>query len=158
MNTGAISTRYAKALLLLVQESGNGERVFAQVRAMLRDPHAEYPVLEPELERLVLLMQRNHRLEYIRFVLHSFLDLYCRAEHIRLVRLTSCTPSPHLEERVRALVAQRTGDRVELETRTDPSLLGGFIYEVDGYMLDASVKNQIERIRHQFIEKNNRIV
>ncbi|MBQ9548518.1 MAG: F0F1 ATP synthase subunit delta [Bacteroidales bacterium] len=158
MNTGAISTRYAKALLLLVRETGNGARMFDQVRSLLRDPGADPGKLEPELERLVLLLRRNRRLDYLRFVLHAFLDLWCRSEHIRLVRLSSCIPSPELERSVAELVAQRTGDRVVVESKVDPSLLGGFVYEVDGYMLNASVKSQIERIRRQFIEKNKRIV
>ena len=56
------------------------------------------------------------------------------------------------------LVAGKTGARVEIESRVDPALVGGFTCEVDGYLLDASVKGQLERIRRQFIEKNNRIV
>ena len=35
MNTGVISSRYAKALLMLVDKTGGGERAFDQARALL---------------------------------------------------------------------------------------------------------------------------
>lgn len=35
MNTGIISSRYAKALLKLVDETGNGEAVYNQVSQVL---------------------------------------------------------------------------------------------------------------------------
>ena len=47
---------------------------------------------------------------------------------------------------------------VIMDSTVDESLEGGFVFEVDGYMLDASVRTQMERIRREFIEKNNRIV
>jgi F-type H+-transporting ATPase subunit delta len=40
----------------------------------------------------------------------------------------------------------------------DPKILGGFIFEIDDYRLDASVATQFEKIKKQFIEKNKRIV
>ena len=40
----------------------------------------------------------------------------------------------------------------------DPSLIGGFVVQVGDYLLDASVRNQIETIRRQFVVQNNRIV
>jgi F-type H+-transporting ATPase subunit delta len=40
----------------------------------------------------------------------------------------------------------------------DPAIVGGFVFTVDDLMLDASVARQIELIRRQFVEKNNRIV
>ena len=42
--------------------------------------------------------------------------------------------------------------------KIDPEILGGFVFEMDGYRLDASVESQFRRIRRQLIEKNNRIV
>ena len=39
-----------------------------------------------------------------------------------------------------------------------PKLEGGFIFEIGTYRLDASVANQIKRVKQQFIAKNRRIV
>ena len=38
------------------------------------------------------------------------------------------------------------------------NLIGGFTLEVGDYLLDASVRRQIETIRRQFVIQNNRIV
>ena len=64
MNTGAITKRYARALLLYTQENGSGDRVFAQVRRMLRD--SSVPArLDPDLERFIaLLVQRGRSIIY----------------------------------------------------------------------------------------------
>jgi F-type H+-transporting ATPase subunit delta len=47
---------------------------------------------------------------------------------------------------------------VHLEEKVDDSLIGGFVFELDGLRLDASVERQLERLRSQLVEKNNRIV
>ena len=54
MNTGVISSRYARALLLLTKESGRGEEVFSQARALLKDSSRVPEPLEPDLARLVM--------------------------------------------------------------------------------------------------------
>ena len=158
MNTGTIATRYARALLRYVSETGNGERVCTQVRALLADPgHAPSP-LEPELQRFVALLVERGRMEYVRFIFASFVRMYYRAAGIKYARLTTVVPAPELEEKIRKMVESKTGCRLEMETATDPSLIGGFIFEVDDKTLDASVRNQIATIRREFVDKNRRIV
>lgn len=56
------------------------------------------------------------------------------------------------------LVGSRTQGKVEMETHIDPELIGGYIIELEGYRLDASVANQLKRIKQQFIARNRRIV
>lgn len=158
MNTGVVSVRYAKALLLLVGETGGGERVFGQVRSVLANPDATPPRLEPELERLVLLLRKNNRMDHLKFVLHAFVRMYCRQYGICLAHLRSAVPSAGLAERLSGILAAYSGDRVIMEESVDPSLIGGFVLDLDDYRLDASVSRQIEDIRRQFVQKNNRIV
>ena len=164
MNTGVISSRYAKALLMLVQKTGNGERVFDQARALLRlssehSGNSALPAsLEPELLQLVWLMQRRGRADHLKFTLAHFVRLWCRESGLHLVHLRSAVPSAELEKRIASAVEAQFGGHVIMESSTDPDLLGGFVYDVDDYMMDASVRGQIERIRRQFVEKNNRIV
>lgn len=45
-----------------------------------------------------------------------------------------------------------------MKTHIDPELIGGYIIELEGYRLDASVANQLKRIKQQFIARNRRIV
>lgn len=158
MNTGAITKRYAKALLLYTRENGTGERVWEQVRSMLRDSSALPDRLEPDLERFIALLAEHGRKDYLRRILSCFVDLYVESVGLKNVRLVTAVPSPGLEERIRESIEKRTGCRVIIETEVDPALIGGFRVTVNGEMLDASVRHQLSVLQRDFIEKNNRIV
>ena len=56
------------------------------------------------------------------------------------------------------LIGARTHENVELDARIDPDIIGGYIIELSGYRLDASVANQLKRVKQQFIARNRRIV
>ena len=158
MNQGAVASRYAKAFLELVKESGRGEQVFAQVRALLKDASSVPSPLEPDIEKLVLLLRRNRRLDCLKFVLNDFVRLWCSDQKILLARLVTALPSPELPARIEELLKARTGCRIILETAVDSDLLGGFIIELENETLDASVRRQIDDIRRSLVQKNNRII
>ena len=61
--------------------------------------------------------------------------------------------------RLRTILERRSGCKVHFETQVDESLIGGFIVQIDSeYVLDASVRSQLESVRRQFVIQNNRIV
>lgn len=158
MNTGIISSRYAAALLRYTEETGGGERVYAQVRRLLEYPAQDPGPLEPELERFVRLLSDNGRLDEVRFIFRSFLSMYCRSKGIVVARLTTVVPAGGLERKLRTMLEKQFGGEVLVETRTDPELIGGFTLEVGDYLLDASVRRQIGTLRRKFVIQNNRIV
>ena len=158
MNTGIISSRYATALLRLVDETGNGEAVYAQVNQILKDHDSVPKKLEPELSRLVQLLVENNRLEYVRFILHRFTELYNASRGRRLAILKPAVPAPEMEKRIKELLQQRLDGEVVMDAEVDPSLIGGFTLTVDDKLLDASVSHQLDEIRRQLMEKNKRIV
>ena len=206
MNTGIIATRYATALLKLVEETGSGELVAAQVqvieKALDEVPDFRRAVDDPavaavqkislfeaalkdsmaqELHKFLELLIRNGRIGDVRLVLTPFVTEYYRSRHIKRARLVVADPAlldpeptpsdpvpvegslrqaqrPALESRLRDLVEKQTGCRLILKTEVNPSLIGGFVFEVEDTVLDASVSRQLDFIRRQFIEKNRRIV
>lgn len=158
MNTGIVSSRYAKALLMLVQESGRGEQVFAQVRELLARPESVPEPLEDDLARFVLLLRKNRRLDSLKLILHSFVRMYCKAGGIVIAHLTCAVPSPELQPRIEELLVRRTGARILMDTSIDASIIGGFILDIDDYRLDASVRRQLDDIRKELVQKNNRII
>ena len=158
MNTGIISTRYAKALLMFTEENGSGERVCEQVREILKDPDRMPERLEPDLERFVALVSKNGRMEDISFILRSFVGMFYRSKGVRVATLVSAVPSADLEDRLHGMLEEKFGCKIVFESSVDPSLVGGFLVVVDDYLLDASVRSQIETVRRQFITQNNRIV
>ena len=78
--------------------------------------------------------------------------------NIKVGRVVTAAPVDGLKERLEQLFHQRTGAEVQIVEKISPEILGGFVFEMDGYRLDASVESQFRRIRRQLIEKNNRIV
>ena len=184
MNSGIVSYRYASALLKYVEETGNGEVVYEQVLKLSRDLGSvtrlrsliDNPSSVPasmkadlceaalggdmadELKRFIMLVIRNKRMKYLRFIFFSFISQYMKTHKIKVCKLVSAVPSPALEERIDSIVESRSGDKVVFEHRIEPELIGGFIVEIDGYRMDASTASQLKAVRRQFIEKNRRIV
>jgi F-type H+-transporting ATPase subunit delta len=186
MNRSIIVTRYARSLVKLVGETGQGSIVCAQAEKLYKAIH-EVPELQrmvtaaddvvpsseklkllqtalgeplsPELDRFLNLLTRNGRMELVEEVLRDFVNLYNRSRGVRKAHLTVVTePSERLLQRLKDLVKKKTGDDVLIEVDVDPSLIGGFVFDIDDYLLDASVKRQLDRIREQFVERNRRII
>ena len=158
MDAGVIARRYATTLLKYVTETGHGEQVYAQVKALLDDPDRAPKPLCGDLVRFSALLVKNGRMPEVKRILHCFLKLYEERNGIHLARLKTAVDSPALQARIQEILRDRIGGRVVFETEVDPSLIGGFVLEVDDRLMDASVSRQLEDIRHQFIEKNKRIV
>ena len=185
MNDSLIRTRYADALVKYVRETGNGESVCQQaerlarvlrevpdlsrmisakdvvpvakkrelLRSALGDPMA------PELERFVDLLIENGRIGALRMILLDFGDRYRRSLGLRKARLkVAVPPTEELLARLKALVKERTGDEAVIDVEVDPSLIGGFVFDIDDAIIDKSVARKLELIKLQFIEKNRRIV
>lgn len=159
MNTGVITSRYARAFLRYVQETGRGEQVCAQVQAFLSDPESVSGTsLEPELEKFISLLVEQGRMEYVRQILRTFVGMYYKSVGTCVAHLTTVKPAPEIERKLHDVLERQVGGKVVLETSVDAGLIGGFILEIDDKMLDASVRSRIEAIRRQFVISTNRIV
>ena len=185
MNDSIIRTRYADALVKYVQETGNGGSVCEQAERLARIL-GEVPDLSrmiaakdvvsadrkrellraalgepmtPELSRFIDLLLENGRIGALRMVMLDFADRYRRSIGIRKAYLKVAVPPPaELLASLAALVKERTGDEARIEVVVDPSLIGGFVFDIDDAIIDKSVARKLELIKLQFIEKNRRIV
>ena len=151
-------SRYARAFFKYTEEKGRSPEVARQVKLLLDDPDAAARSLEPEIERLTALLISHGRLEYAARIFRSYLGLYYASRGIKMATLTTAAPAPELVKTLSDTIGASVGCRVILDAKVDPQLIGGFVFEIDDRMVDASVKRQIETIRRQFIEKNRRIV
>ena len=50
------------------------------------------------------------------------------------------------------LLARATGRTVLMTTQVDPSIVGGIVARVGGTVFDASVTNQLQRMKHRLEE------
>lgn len=158
MNPGVISSRYAKAFLKLVQETGNGEAVYRQVSMLLKNRGSLSDALEPELQKFVAFLVEKGRVEYVKLIFQSFLRMYDLSINRKTAHLTTAVPVPGLEERLKKLLEEKTGAEIIFDSTVDPAIIGGFKLMVDDDLMDASVSHQLEQLRRQLIDKNNRLV
>ena len=184
MNTGVISRRYAKALLAYAKEAGKDDKVYAEAQVLSQRfvdvpglRHAiENPVLDirtklkllregaggnglsKELDRFFSLVLEERREKFLLFMMWSYIDLYREDKNIIIGRLTTAVPVPKLVKKLEEASSKQTKGNVVIETKVDPAILGGYIFELAGRRMDASVSNQLKRVEQQFIAKNRRIV
>ena len=175
MNEGLIARRYAKALYAYAAELGQEQALYGRMQTLaaalatlpdlseaLRNPtlslrdratllnEAAGPQPEPSYLAFVRLVLARHREESLRAIALGYTDYYRRKKHISIVRLVSAVPmSDEALARIRRQVALRTHGEVEFENGVDPSIDGGFIFRLNDYRLDASVKGQLGRIRRE---------
>jgi ATP synthase F1 delta subunit len=105
---------------------------------------------EPELINFLELLAEKHRMPAIFRIRRRFDELWA-VENKRLeVRLTSAVElDPAIVERVGAEIERQTGHRIDLESNVDEDILGGLVLRVGNMVLDASVRNKLERLRRQ---------
>ena len=78
----------------------------------------------------------------------SYKALYNREKGILEVRAVSAAPlSPEQKERLGAVIAEKTGKRIELSFSVDPKLIGGMRLEMDGKSFEGSVSHYLEELR-----------
>ncbi len=184
MDIGVVSKRYAKALLEYAKMQAQEEKVYNEVKSLVGHLIAvpeirnaiENPVLDVErkmallseaaggktvsveLQRFFKLVLDGKREKFLQYMMWSYIDLYREDKHILNGRLITAIPSERLVKHLSDLISERTKGTVEIDTRIDDSIIGGFIIELGGSRMDASVANQLKRVRQQFLARNKRIV
>lgn len=187
MDIGVIAKRYAKALLDFAVEEKCEDAVYAEILQLITT-YREVPQLSAVLGNPLLPQQQKtsvlnqavstkeptavfqkfaalvvaHRREsFMLFIAHNFITLYRELKHISIGKLITAVPvSDKVAKRLEKMVEDNSQNSVDviLETTVDPDILGGFIFQIDDQRLDASVRQQFELIKKQFIEKNKRII
>jgi ATP synthase F1 delta subunit len=103
---------------------------------------------EPELTNFLELLVEKHRMPEI-FRIRRELDELWKKENRRLdVTVTSAVElDPAVVERIGQEVERQTGEAVELSSRVDDGILGGIVLQVGNMVLDASIRNRLEKLR-----------
>lgn len=171
--SSSLAARYATALFELAEEEGALDRVARDLAAareawdaapelqrIARNPLVERDQLETlagELaERLgaertvanfLRFLGRGRRLWLLPYVVERFEAML--AERRGEARAEAVSALPLTEEQVerlkRALEAG-IGRRIRLETRVDPSLLGGLVVQIGSRMIDASLRTRLQQL------------
>jgi F-type H+-transporting ATPase subunit delta len=100
--------------------------------------------------RFLELLAEKHRLPVLFRIRTEFDSLWAREQRLLEVSVTSAVDLD--EETVKGIgrkIEEQTGHRVELTAQVDPDLIGGLVIRVGNMVLDASVRNRLERLRRQ---------
>jgi F-type H+-transporting ATPase subunit delta len=171
----AVTIRYAEALYELANEAGKTGEILADLAALKASfesnfsdysklIHARVPLAEklriaqdsflkerdPLVRNTFLLMIKKNRQDCLAGFFMTYLELH--EEHEGVIRMTVETPSPLSQEVSDAIskqVADASGRKVVIETRTDASLLGGMRFQLGSKLLDASLKTRLDRLQRR---------
>ena len=138
MDIGIVSMRYAKALIEYAKDTGAEDRVYHELR-MLERSFRKHPDLREALDNPILKIKEKFA-------------LICTAA------VGNGEVSRDVWERIRNSASALLHAQMELQTEVDPSIEGGFIFDINDFRLDASIATQLKRVKQQFIDKNRRIV
>lgn len=176
MIDASVARRYARALLALGLEDGRhekyGDELDAVARTLEGSPETRDVALNPgysaqqrqgviatlaaelKLSPIVVnflrLLVDRQRMPSLPAILRSYRELVdAQVGRIRAV-VTSAQPLSQEElGRLRDNLAASTHRTIVLETKTDPSIVGGVVTQVGATVFDGSLKTQLERMRDQ---------
>ncbi len=103
---------------------------------------------EPEMLNFLELLVEKHRMPVIFRIRRRFEALW--AEENRRLEVTVTSAIELDEQVVRRIgeeIERQTGHTVDLQSRVDEDILGGLVLQVGNMVLDASVRNRLEKLR-----------
>jgi F-type H+-transporting ATPase subunit delta len=180
MTNKTAATRYARAVLdVALKEQANPEQIERELadftslldaqpllKRVLLNPAVPVPrkraataaLLErasvtPIVSKLLLLLAERDRLILMPDLVAAYRDRL--ADYRKIVRAEVTTATPLTPERVQQIqksLADVTGRTVTLQTRVDPTIVGGLIAKVGSVVYDASVTRQLEKLKQRLVE------
>lgn len=181
MDIGIISVRYARALYKFALEQKEEYTVYKEMETIAKvytcEPKLRLIIENPSLtseqkenilnlacgdsisestKRFIKLVVSKHRADIMQFIANSYISLYLEEENILKSRLiVPVELSQKLVDKIRALVENRTQSKTNFTIEKDTSISGGFILEYGTYRIDATINNQISKIRKQLLASSN---
>jgi len=169
--------RYATSLLESALEKNNLDVIASDIKLLVDtlDENRqlqlalESPVIKPETKLSILKEIFKNKvskdsINFIEFVIvkrredllgsigKRFLELRDKHLGIADVLVTTATQFSDEQKRVLGTKLEKILDKkVRLNFKTDVNLVGGFIAKVDDTLYDASIKNQLELLKKQFL-------
>lgn len=177
MSVTRIATRYAKSLLELAVEQGKLEQVQADMQTLhaasqnrdlhlfLKSPiiHADKKIaaldalFKGKLDTMTMLylqlLVNKGREGYLPEITAEFATQYKVMQKITAVTVTSAAPLSEAvlaDLRKKLLSSGATSENLDITTKVDPALIGGFVLEFDNKRYDASVAHKLEVLKTQF--------
>ena len=179
MNDGLIARRYAKAFLKYAEEKNAAEQAYGQMR-QLDEAYAAQAKLKKAvgnrfisnadkellllvaawakpgdcLAKFIKLVISHNREGFMREMSKAYQGLYREANNIVQIEIVTAAemPAATLKRLTDVVKDKLAGKQIEETHRIDPSLIGGFVIRVDTVQLDASIKNELKKLRLKLLK------
>lgn len=103
---------------------------------------------EPETQNFLELLLEKHRMPVIFRIRSDFEELWAKENKRLEVTVTSAVAlDPAVAERIGGEIETQTGQSVQLQSRVDEEILGGLVLRVGNMVLDASLRNRLQKLR-----------
>ncbi len=178
MASARVAERYSRSLLDLAIDSSKVDQVYGdmkQFKASLASPDLRNLLMNPTIrgskknailqkvfgkswEALTLkfleVVTRKGREDVFPDIVHSFFEQYNEYKGITNVLVTSAKPLSgksldRITEKLKASGTTKTN--INIETKIDPDLLGGFILEYNNKQYDASVRGKLNNLKSKLV-------
>jgi F-type H+-transporting ATPase subunit delta len=177
--SSGIAGRYAQAVFDLAREDGSLEAVESDIAALNAALHESAdlraligsPIYSREekgaaidavaarmglslVTRNVLgLMAQKRRLFALPQMIQALRALIAQARGEITAAVVSAQPlTPEQQRRLGETIAAQVGKTVRLETRVDPSLIGGLVVQVGSRMIDTSIRAKLGQMQNMMKE------
>ncbi len=105
---------------------------------------------EEELINFLELLAEKHRMPAIFRIRSAFDELWAEENKRLEVTVTSAVPLDEaVVQRVGDEIARQTDRQIDLRSEVDEHVLGGIVLRVGNMVLDASLRNKLERLRKE---------
>ncbi|WP_298340658.1 ATP synthase F1 subunit delta [uncultured Algibacter sp.] len=167
--------RYAKALLSLASDQNSAEAVNKDMKLIAEtiadnkelSDMLHSPVVSSSDKKAVVLevfktsnkltinlvdtLVDNNRINILGYVASKYNDLFEASKGVQIATVTTAVAlSADLKKQVLAKAKELTGKKVEVENIIDESILGGFILRIGDVQYNASVANQLNKLKQEF--------
>ncbi|MFI1772675.1 ATP synthase F1 subunit delta [Thalassobellus citreus] len=175
MSGARAAIRYAKAVLSLATDQKSVDAVNNDMKLIantiagskdLRDT-LQSPVINSTVKKAVLLevfkasdkatlslidvLINNNRINILSEVALKYSQLFDQSKGIELATVTTAVAlTDDLEKKVLAKAKEITGKDIEVENIIDESILGGFILRIGDIQYNASIANQLSKLKREF--------
>lgn len=103
---------------------------------------------DPAIVNFLETLLERHRMPVIFRIRDEYQRLWDQENQLLPVEVTSAVDLD--EATVKSIgdrIGEQTGQRVELTSKVDPSILGGIVLRVGNSILDASIKHRLDQLR-----------
>ena len=102
----------------------------------------------PLLEKFMTLLVVKTRLELLFAIAEAFQTEVDRFQNVQALRIRSAFPLREAgQKELQKTLETWLKSRVRMEVKVDPQLIGGIVIQTPDYVLDQSLKGQLERLQ-----------